>query len=186
MTQLQPRMDELPLLGPRPLPRAGRPTDASAPARLDALFSAVDDRLADFFDERVSLSAAYGDGYERLWQGARAAADGGKRLRPRFVLAAFDALGGDRRPGGRESALDTAVAFELLHTAFLLHDDVIDGDTTRRGRLNVLGEFRAHALRSGADDERAHRLGEAAAILAGDLLLHAAASTVARLDVPAP
>jgi geranylgeranyl diphosphate synthase, type II len=83
------------------------------------------------------------------------------------------------------AAVDTAAAFELLHTAFLLHDDVIDGDTVRRGRPNLSGEFAAEALAGGADRERARLWGESAAILAGDLLLHAATALVGRLDVPA-
>jgi geranylgeranyl pyrophosphate synthase len=53
---------------------------------------------------------------------------GGKRLRPALVLLAthlFD--------GNRENALWLAAAVEMLHTATLIHDDFIDGTTTRRG-----------------------------------------------------
>ena len=141
----------------------------------------VDGRLAAFFAERIAASATYGDDYQHLWSSARAAADGGKRMRPRFVLATVAALGGAAES---RAAVDTATAFELLHTAFLLHDDVIDGDTVRRGRPNLSGEFAAEASAQGADGARARLWGESASILAGDLLLHAATALVGRLDVP--
>jgi octaprenyl-diphosphate synthase len=58
------------------------------------------------------------------------AIEGGKRLRPVFLLILFDALGGkDRRV-----ALDVAFALELAHAASLMHDDIIDWDSLRRGK----------------------------------------------------
>ncbi|WP_025157675.1 polyprenyl synthetase family protein [Leifsonia aquatica] len=144
--------------------------------------AAVDGRLAAFFAERIAASAGYGEDYQQLWAGARAAADGGKRMRPRFVLSTTASLGA----GIDAAAIDTATAFELLHTAFLLHDDVIDGDTVRRGRPNLSGEFAGDAAAAGATPAQARLWGEAASILAGDLLLHAATALVGRLDVPAP
>ncbi len=53
---------------------------------------------------------------------------GGKRFRPALVLLACDVLGGDRT-----ESLDYSVVIELLHTASLTHDDVIDADEMRRG-----------------------------------------------------
>ncbi len=78
-----------------------------------------------------------------------------------------------------------AAAFELLHTAFVVHDDVIDHDTVRRGIPNVAGEFRLRARARGADSAGAEILGDAAAILAGDLLLHEASRLIGLADVPA-
>ena len=57
---------------------------------------------------------------------------GGKRLRPLLVLLACEAVGGKAR-----SALDAAVAVELLHNFTLIHDDVMDQDDTRRGQPTV-------------------------------------------------
>src|SRR3954468_15520890 len=59
-----------------------------------------------------------------LWAVVASAAEGGKRFRPALVLGAPDALGGTR-PG---AAAEIGAAVELLHTAFVIHDDVIDGD----------------------------------------------------------
>jgi len=56
-------------------------------------------------------------------------ASGGKRLRPTLVLLTARLLG-----GGGESAIRLGAVVEMLHTATLVHDDVIDDAGTRRGR----------------------------------------------------
>jgi geranylgeranyl diphosphate synthase type II len=66
-----------------------------------------------------------------------------------------------------------------------VHDDVIDGDDVRRGRLNVSGTFEAQALASGVDADRARHFGRTAGILAGDLALTAAVRAVATCGAPA-
>ncbi len=53
---------------------------------------------------------------------------GGKRLRPALVLLTGEMLGAER-----ERLLTLAAAIELLHTATLVHDDLIDGALLRRG-----------------------------------------------------
>ncbi|HKP73760.1 MAG TPA: polyprenyl synthetase family protein, partial [Pyrinomonadaceae bacterium] len=75
---------------------------------------------------------------------------GGKRLRPALVLATGEAFG-----ARVESLIETACAFELIHTYSLIHDDLpsMDDDDLRRGRPTC------HV-----------RFGEATAILAGDAL----------------
>ncbi len=74
---------------------------------------------------------------------------GGKRLRARLALAACEALG-----GRAEDAVDWAAAVELLHNASLIHDDIQDGDRTRRGQPALWAKY-----------------GAAQAINTGDLLL---------------
>jgi geranylgeranyl diphosphate synthase type I len=56
----------------------------------------------------------------------------GKRLRPTLCLLTCEAVGGDPR-----QALPAAAAVELVHSFSLIHDDVADGDETRRGRATV-------------------------------------------------
>ena len=56
-------------------------------------------------------------------------AGGGKRMRPMLTLAAAELLG---YPGTRHHKL--AAAVEFIHTATLLHDDVVDGSGMRRGK----------------------------------------------------
>lgn len=57
---------------------------------------------------------------------------GGKRMRARLALAALEALGQPAHQG-----VGLAAACELLHNATLVHDDVQDGDTVRRGKPTV-------------------------------------------------
>ena len=73
---------------------------------------------------------------------------GGKRLRPLLVLLSARAL---RHDSNRH--VDLAVIVEFIHTATLLHDDVVDGSLLRRGRGT------ANAL-----------FGNEAAVLVGDFL----------------
>lgn len=56
----------------------------------------------------------------------------GKRLRPVLAILSAQSVG-----GLREKAVQLALSFELLHTATLVHDDIIDQDTFRRGREAV-------------------------------------------------
>lgn len=105
---------------------------------------------------------------------------GGKRFRPALVVASFRGAGG---PEGDASAYRVAAAFELLHAAFVVHDDVIDHDLERRGVLNIAGEFRVRGTGLGASDHASAGLGTAAAILGGDLLLYEATRLIATIDM---
>jgi geranylgeranyl diphosphate synthase type I len=79
--------------------------------------------------------AMYHFGWENA-DGTPAAGQAGKAIRPALVLAATRALGGDP-----ERAVRAAVAVELAHNFTLLHDDVIDEDTTRRHRPTAWAVF---------------------------------------------
>jgi geranylgeranyl pyrophosphate synthase len=63
---------------------------------------------------------------------------GGKRLRPLLVLLAAESAGGPPHTiAGEECLMRAAVAVELVHSATLVHDDLIDGARLRRGRPTV-------------------------------------------------
>lgn len=62
---------------------------------------------------------------------------GGKRVRPLVTLLAFRAFGGK----DLADIVDIATALELIHTATLLHDDIIDGAETRRGKDSAYKKF---------------------------------------------
>ncbi len=57
-------------------------------------------------------------------------AAGGKRLRPLLTVAAARLAGSDN-----DHCLKLAAAVEFIHTATLLHDDVVDGSALRRGKV---------------------------------------------------
>ncbi|MEV4508371.1 family 2 encapsulin nanocompartment cargo protein polyprenyl transferase [Dactylosporangium sp. NPDC049525] len=105
-------------------------------------------------------------GYHFGWwdeHGLAVAADPGKALRPALVLLGASAVGGTAA-----DALPGAVAVELVHNFSLLHDDVMDGDATRRHRPTAWSVF-----------------GTSAAILAGDALLALAMDTLVGSGHPA-
>lgn len=60
----------------------------------------------------------------------------GKGLRAALCLAMCEALGGNQ-----QQALNSAVAIELFHTAFLIHDDIQDGSERRRGGPTLYREY---------------------------------------------
>lgn len=63
---------------------------------------------------------------------------GGKRVRPALTILANHAVGGD---GSNHSSIRMATVMEFLHTATLVHDDVIDNAETRRNRPSINAEF---------------------------------------------
>jgi octaprenyl-diphosphate synthase len=83
---------------------------------------------------------------------------GGKRLRPLLLILSARICG-----YAGKLDLDFATAFEYLHTATLLHDDIVDGATVRRGKPV------AHALWNSAT-----------AVLVGDFLFARASSIAAQ------
>jgi geranylgeranyl diphosphate synthase, type II len=131
--------------------------------------------LERVLDEGLERARTTSPGQVELWATLTDATHGGKRFRPALVAAAHDALGGS----AHAAAGHLGAAVELLHTAFVVHDDVIDGDQLRRGRPNVSGSFARRAADEGAAPEAADHLGLTAGILAGDLALAAAIRTVA-------
>jgi octaprenyl-diphosphate synthase len=90
---------------------------------------------------------------------------GGKRIRPAVVMLVFHAATGDPTRARRDDAIEAAVALELIHSATLLHDDIIDGGETRRGRPSALKIF-----------------GVADTLVAGDFLFSRAFALCARFE----
>ena len=116
--------------------------------------------------ERLPESVRAVAGYHFGWydeQGRPTDADHGKAIRPTLALLAAEAVG-----GLAVDAVGAAVAVELVHNFSLLHDDVMDRDTTRRHRPTAWTVF-----------------GTGPAILAGDALLMAAFDTLATSLSPA-
>src|SRR6266545_6104599 len=63
---------------------------------------------------------------------------GGKRVRPALTILSNYAVGGD---GANYGSIRMATVMEFLHTATLVHDDVIDKAETRRNRPSINSEF---------------------------------------------
>ena len=65
-------------------------------------------------------------------------ASGGKRVRPALLLLSNNAVGGK---ASDENVVRLATVMEMLHTATLVHDDIIDNAETRRNRASVNARF---------------------------------------------
>ncbi|MEM9604114.1 MAG: polyprenyl synthetase family protein [Pseudomonadota bacterium] len=114
--------------------------------KIDAINALIDDDMADVdhcITTRLASDVALINQLSAYIVGA-----GGKRLRPRLLLLAAHAC------GYREPSAHTAAAIvEFIHTATLLHDDVVDESKLRRGR-----------------ETANERWGNEAAVLVGDFL----------------
>ena len=166
------------------------------------LRSEIKAQLAEFFAEQQTVAAAYSMEFSRLWSLAREHAQGGKLMRPVLMMQTVEALlasetGSTSRSAVKSAAptdaldhttlLRLAVAIEILHYSFLLHDDVIDGDLFRRHKPNLIGALRSTQGRPGDDGESSARSlhwARAGGLLMGDLLLAATHQIVARARVP--
>lgn len=84
----------------------------------------------------------------------------GKRARPLLLFLTYIAYGGKQT----DRLIELGLALELHHQFLLIHDDIIDNDTVRYGRPNVIGYY--------AQDRSPQRqnIPEAMGLLAGDLL----------------
>lgn len=118
----------------------------------------------DAFERRLAEQAHSRDRTLEEWTREPLQA-GGKRVRPILLLTAFEACGGAALGAEvRAQALDAAVALEMVHTASLVHDDVMDRAAERRGKPST---YAAH----GVDG----------ALLVGDYLFTQAFALAARL-----
>src|SRR5436190_17067745 len=89
-------------------------------------------RLLERVEQRMSeLAGAYGPLLAR--HAGETIAAGGKRLRPLLVCLAAGVP-----PPETDGVVRSAVAVELVHSATLVHDDVLDGSPLRRGRPTVV------------------------------------------------
>ena len=77
----------------------------------------------------------------------------GKRLRPALLLLCANAVSENSSEEIKDKLNQMALALELIHTASLIHDDIIDNDILRRGQKTLNSTF-----------------GNKAAVLAGDVL----------------
>ena len=147
-----------------------RPAPPPAVAEIDRVRAAVATALTDFLDVQRQTLAAMDESLLPVVDEVCALADGGKRLRPLFAYWGWRGVRGDR-PGESDAAVLRAVAaLEFVHASALVHDDVMDGALTRRGRPATHVGFAArHGDGELAGDGDTFGIG--AAILVGDLAL---------------
>jgi len=135
------------------------------------LASAVTDQLRDYLREQRRDCAYIGADYGALTAALEEfVLRGGKRLRPAFAYWGWRAVADRPQDPLDPSILRLISSLELLHACALVHDDVIDASSTRRGLPTVhrifAGKHRDNHWRGSSE-----QFGMSAAILLGDLAL---------------
>ncbi|WP_062070574.1 polyprenyl synthetase family protein [Demequina sediminicola] len=149
--------------------------------RVDENVPAVHAALREHVAQAKGDLAVAAPDYGVLWDYLGAQISGGKNLRPQLTLAAYTGLSG----GDPKVAVPVAASMEMLHTAMLVHDDILDHDEVRRGQLNIAGLRRAQFAGS---DLPAHKIDDqvlAASLLGGDLALSSSYDLIVRSGLPA-
>jgi geranylgeranyl diphosphate synthase type I len=101
----------------------------------------------------------------------------GKMIRGGLVSLGYDLY----RTDGQTATIEAGAALELLQSALLIHDDIMDRDETRRGRSSVFQQYREIAERDGLSDP--YHLGESMGICAGDVAFFVAFEILSDLEV---
>lgn len=127
----------------------------------------VSHTLVGFVDQQREIFAGMGPDLGELADAALSFVAGGKRLRPRFCFAGWLVAGGDRHEPAIVSA---AASLEWLQGSALVHDDLMDGSDTRRGRPSVHRAFEARHREEARVGDPAG-FGASVAVLLGDLML---------------
>ena len=108
------------------------------PGEVEGLDSAVLEEAFETIDEVEGLLAGVAEGAppELVEPSLVALTSGGKRLRPLLLI-----LSAQMGEPDREHLLEAATAIEVLHTATLIHDDIVDRAESRRGMLTTVAEY---------------------------------------------
>lgn len=141
--------------------------NSDIPSRVAASLALLDDYLASLTAAAPTSSRLL----DHVYRGVSTYASGGKHLRAHLVHISA----GEVRGARLRAATVFGASVDMLHGAFLIHDDVIDRDDTRRGHPSVHA-----AVREEFGD--AH-LGTSLAITAGDLGLTGAVGILLDSDL---
>lgn len=154
--------------GTTPAGTAGRTGPDEALTAREAT-AAVNEVLADYLGTRLREARSVDAVFARDVAGrvAEFIQRGGKRLRTAFVWCGWEVAGGSGDP---RTPLAIGAALELLQACALIHDDVMDGSSMRRGAPSVHADFARMHQACGMSGS-AETYSTAAAVLAGDLAL---------------
>lgn len=146
--------------------------DDLAAVDLERLRAAVAAALEGFLATQRRTLTGMDAALTAITEEMSALARGGKRLRPAFAYWGWRGATADAGgpPEDEAAVLRAVAALEFVHVSALVHDDVMDGASTRRGRpathLGFASRHDEHAL-----DGDPAAFGVGAAILVGDLAL---------------
>ncbi len=114
-------------MNPNPTLATAKPPETGSPGRFLDLIAGKLAATEEVFRQHLATDVPFVDqAGEYLFDG------GGKRMRPALLLLSARLLGRDS-----DEEVTYAAVVELIHTATLIHDDIIDHSTLRRGRTTV-------------------------------------------------
>ena len=148
-----------------------RPVDQPAHPLDDGLRAEVHRELATFLqgkrDDALQIDPQFVAAVDSL---SEFVLGGGKRLRPTFAWWGWRGAGGSPLDPQAHAVLRAVSSLELIQACALVHDDLMDGSTTRRGAPTVHVEFTARHRAAGWLGTP-ERFGAATALLLGDIAL---------------
>ncbi len=148
-------------------------TDAgpAAPATNAVLTTSVETALRAFLQARRADTLAVDPQFaEAVMALDEFVLCGGKRIRPTFAWWGWRGAGGTPDAPEAAAVIRAISALELIQACALIHDDLMDGSATRRGRPTVHVQFARRHVEAGWRGSAA-RFGTAAAVLLGDIAL---------------
>jgi geranylgeranyl pyrophosphate synthase len=138
--------------------------------------------IDDFFKENIAKASLIDSHYQSLWNELHTLINaGGKRIRSQMTIMVYEAFGGTNV----DTILPVAAAQELLHMSMLIHDDIIDRDTTRYGVDNITGTYEKLYAEQVIDKDDLRHYAQSAALLAGDLLISATYQLIGSASITA-
>lgn len=136
-------------------------------SELQEVRDCVEIELAQFMRDQSSYLAQISPELEPVFQALSSfLLDSGKRLRPLFAYAGIISAGGDLNPATTKAIS----SLELLQACALIHDDLMDGSDTRRGKPSIHRHFESIHVQEELEGF-APAYGLASAVLLGDLAL---------------
>ena len=140
----------------------------------------IESRITSFLDERINEAAEIKSEAKELLENIKEYnLRGGKRLRAAFCVQGFKAVGG----ADEEAILDAAVSLELLQSFLIIHDDIMDEDSFRRGGKAFHKIYEDVAVKR-FPEVNSSRFGENVGIIAGDLLQSFGIEALIHSDFP--
>ena len=108
----------------------------------------------------------YTDALKRLSEFATS----GKAMRGILIMGATEMFGHDAK-----EAINIAAAIELVHSALLIHDDIIDDDYLRRGKKTIFAQYE--------ENENSKFYGQSMAICVGDIAFFLAYELISSSEI---
>ena len=140
----------------------------SEPTEIESLVAAVDARICLFLQTESDRVRRQDPRLVEPIEAIRAMSSaGGKRIRPMFCFAGFLAA---ELTAPQDELVNAGVALELLHICALVHDDIMDASSERRGSPSAHVQFGTQHQKRRWHGSSEH-FGTSAAILVGDLAL---------------